>query len=163
MSFISRLLPNPPGPDGEGEWIEICFDKEVSSLYVADQSSDPLPIIRKEEDECEKFYKEETRITLNNDKDTIYLLKDNETEDSCSYTSAKEGEIILCREEMYSDTITKNEAQIISVEESVIQDEMTLGDVIITGIFVACFMTGIIVFFLIKNGALLFKKTLDKE
>lgn len=163
MASISRILPNPPGPDAEGEWIEVCFDIEsLSPLYLSDESGESSLIIRKEEGECEKFYRGDTHITLNNDGDTILLSTQETVQDECSYKSVKEGEIITCSEGALPVQPTREEARVIGVEEHVIQEGTTTGDVVITGIFVACCMVGIVLFYLIKNGALLFLKSLDK-
>jgi len=163
MSFISRILPNPPGSDTEGEWIEVCFDKEsFVPLYLSDESGNKALIIRKEQGECEKIYREDTQITLNNNGDEIVLYTEESIEDRCSYNSVKEGEIVICSEQNMTPQNRREEARIIGVEEQILQEGTTTSDVVITGIFIAFCMVGIVLFYLIKNGAPVFFKSLDK-
>ncbi|GEM_PF-3459951 len=163
MSFISRMLPNPPGSDTEGEWIEVCLDIESPlSLYLSDESGDKSLIIRRETGECEKLYRGDTHITLNNNGDSVFLGTQETIHDERSYESVKEGEIVVCSESKSSTESIREEARIIGVEEQVLQEGTTTSDIVITGIFVACCMVGIVLFYLVKNGALLFLKSLDK-
>lgn len=158
MSFISRLLPNPPGTDAEGEWIEICFDRDIdTALYLSDASEKEWMVVRKETGECEKLYRSDTGITLNNDKESVTLFSEKGVEDECSYTSAREGSIIICSGEEQKEII-REEARVIGVSEEIIRPGAGIGDALITGIFISLLFTGIIWILVTSMN----KKTLDK-
>lgn len=83
--FINSFLPNPAGPDTYDEWIEVCNSgSEPANLSewilddIAEGGSKEYIIknieIGADGDECIKFYRKETKISLNNNGDSVRIL-----------------------------------------------------------------------------------------
>jgi len=81
--YINAALPNPAGPDTANEWVEICSNEsQFSDLsgWILDDIADGGSKAYVIEDfginskECVKFYRGQTRIAINNDKDSVRLL-----------------------------------------------------------------------------------------
>ncbi len=102
MIYIKELLPNPVGPDTEGEWIKIVNDGESSISLVGWSVSDASGDSALLSAVLEPGYKltlshKETGITLNNNGDVITLYNQaGEKVDEIVYTkSIGEDEIIF--------------------------------------------------------------------
>lgn len=103
MILIKELLPNPAGSDEQGEWIRLINDGAESAstngLSIADESGKTFslsavgPIAPGETVELGRPL---TKITLNNDGDTIFLRAlSGEVIDELIYsTNISEGEVV---------------------------------------------------------------------
>lgn len=122
--FISEFLPNPIGSD-EKEFIEI-FNNEAFAINLSGYKiADPKKtfIIKDaviQPYEFIAFYKEQTKISLNNTDDEIYLIDPNDTTlDYASYENATEGESFVLDENFVwhkSSTPSPNEINVLSEE-----------------------------------------------
>lgn len=114
--FISEFLPNPEGPDDQGEFIEI-FSQHNSPVNLAGWQLDdieggskpytiPDGIIIKP-GQFLAFFRPQTKIALNNSDETIRLLApDGTIVDATSYEESKEG-ISFVLDEQFSWQQTK--------------------------------------------------------
>jgi len=84
--FINEILPNPEGKDTEGEFIELYNNGEQMSLKgwrLEDKSGKKFDLsgqIIKEKDFLVLFYNQ-TKITINNKDEIIYLYKNGQEVD----------------------------------------------------------------------------------
>ncbi len=101
MIYIKELLPNPSGKDMDGEWIKLFNDNSsqvvLSGWTIGDASGKVFKLdgqtIPPSGDL--KLTYGETRISLNNDADSIYLSDASGNEvDKLSYNGITEGEIV---------------------------------------------------------------------
>jgi hypothetical protein len=92
--MISEILPNPIGSDQE-EWLEIHNDQPDISLVgytISDEKNKyELPDIIIKAGEYLILKKDESKITLNNDQETIKLMYEDEIKQTIEYQTAKEG------------------------------------------------------------------------
>ena len=78
--YISELFPNPAGKDTGNEWIEICNDGVQSQSLIGwklkDASTKSFTISTSSiaPQSCVVFGNTETKISLNNDKETLSLF-----------------------------------------------------------------------------------------
>ena len=108
--YISELLPNPAGKDAGNEWIEICNNgsqpQSLAGWKLQDASAKSFTIqnISVAPQSCVVFGNTETKISLNNDKETISLFDvSGNLVDRVSYTIVVKDDQALVR-----DTSTKN-------------------------------------------------------
>ncbi|OGY57323.1 MAG: hypothetical protein A3D47_01480 [Candidatus Colwellbacteria bacterium RIFCSPHIGHO2_02_FULL_43_15] len=102
MIYIKSALPNPTGPDAEGEWIRLfndgTTDASLKSWVIKDTSGKKFIFggdTIKSGEELQLNYSD-TKISLNNGAETLTLYDDKGTEiDRLQYASASEGETIL--------------------------------------------------------------------
>lgn len=102
--YISELFPNPAGKDANNEWIELCNngsqlqsltgwglkDASVKSFTIQNISVAPRS--------CVVFGNIETKLSLNNDKETISLFDTSGVlQDSVSYNTAVKDNYALAR------------------------------------------------------------------
>ena len=100
---ISRVLPNPVGLDGEGEFIELkntgvtpvnLSGWEIDDAEGGSQSYTIPSGINIASEQTLLFLREETGIALNNTTDSVRLFSPNGTMvDTFTYESVKEGQI----------------------------------------------------------------------
>lgn len=104
MIFIKELLPNPSGDDGDNEWIRLINESDaqvaVSNLMIKDESGKIFSLSgigTIAPGETIELRRSTTKIALNNDGDTVYLIDTNgELIDELSYAqSVVEEEIIV--------------------------------------------------------------------
>ncbi len=101
MIYIKELLPNPTGKDANGEWIKLFNDSSSSvvlngwSLKDASWKSFQLESQTILPSGDLKLSYNETRISLNNDTDSVYLYdaSGNEVDKLC-YSGISEGQIV---------------------------------------------------------------------
>ncbi|MBU0707485.1 lamin tail domain-containing protein [Patescibacteria group bacterium] len=128
LILITELLPNPEGPDAEEEYIEIAnFDNREINL-LGWKLTDTKTYYEIEESmliasgEYFSFIRPETKISLNNSDEQLFLIDPNEKIISgVSYTKAKEG-FSLSRVDQsdnwsWSTIITPARANIIEIDE----------------------------------------------
>ncbi len=129
--IINEIFPNPEGKD-DNEWIEIksidtkTIDlngwkiKDLSREYTI--SSDGLPNTLINPNGFYVFYKKDTGISLNNNKETLYIYDKNGTlVDSVQYTNAPENESLSRDEEqnfIWSTSPTPGDKNIISIKNT---------------------------------------------
>ncbi|MDP3953280.1 MAG: lamin tail domain-containing protein [bacterium] len=103
MILIKELLPNPTGSDEKGEWIRLINDGDESAsskgLSLADESGKTFSLSAVEPiapGETVELGRPLTKITLNNDGDTVFLRASNgEVIDELTYArNISEGEIV---------------------------------------------------------------------
>ena len=95
---FNEILPNPKGSDKENEWIELKNDSDkaidISNWLISDLSKRTFTIPKDKKlgpKEIIVFKSKETKIILNNDKETLFLKDDkNNLIDSLSYNNAPE-------------------------------------------------------------------------
>jgi len=95
---FNEILPNPKGSDKENEWIELKNDSDkaidISNWLISDLSKRTFTIPKDKKlgpKEIIVFKSKETKIILNNDKETLFLKDDkNNIIDSLSYNNAPE-------------------------------------------------------------------------
>ncbi len=92
--YISELLPNPAGKDVGNEWIEICNNgsqpQSLAGWKLQDASVKSFTIqnIFVAPQSCVVFGNTETKISLNNDKETVSLFDmSGNLVDRASYTT----------------------------------------------------------------------------
>jgi hypothetical protein len=96
--IFNEILPNPKGSDKENEWIELKNDSDkaidISNWSISDLSKRIFKIPKDKKlgpKEIIVFKSKETKIILNNDKETLFLKDDkNNLIDSLSYNNAPE-------------------------------------------------------------------------
>jgi hypothetical protein len=98
--FLTEILPNPQGKDGNNEFIEITnlsnkpIDLAGYSLDDSENGSKPykIPQIQIAPGQALAFYKSETKIALNNTNDEARLFSPTgELLDKITYTKTTEG------------------------------------------------------------------------
>ncbi len=102
MIYIKELLPNPIGRDADGEWIKLINTGEepvsLMGWQIKDESGKKFILSTEKllpQGELELAF-EKTKISLNNDGDTITLYDNKGRQiDSLSYTSVTEGEPVV--------------------------------------------------------------------
>lgn len=105
MLYIKEILPNPTGPEAEGEWIRIINDGEEAvnpgDLHIVDNSGSAFylnSIGSISPGETIELPRSTTDIALNNNGDTLKLISSNgDVVDELSYTSTIEGEVITAQ------------------------------------------------------------------
>ncbi len=98
LIFISEIMPNPVGPDNQ-EFIELIskegYTVNLGGFKITDSSNKTYTIAETtliKPGQHLAFYKEQTKISLNNDRDVISLLSpDNIIMDQFEYDNAEEG------------------------------------------------------------------------
>jgi hypothetical protein len=96
--IFNEILPNPKGPDKENEWIELKNDSDktidISNWSISDLSKRIFKIPKEKKllpKEIIIFKSKETKIILNNDKETLFLKDDKDNLiDTLSYYNAPE-------------------------------------------------------------------------
>ncbi len=129
MIYIKELLPNPIGRDADGEWIKLVNTGgepvRLTSWQIKDESGKKFVLSAEEllpQGELELVYGK-TKISLNNDRDTITLYDSESRQiDSLSYSSVTEGEPVVA-ERFKKEIVTK--------EPLSASNELALGDGII--------------------------------
>lgn len=120
--FISEFLPNPVGSD-EKEFIEIFNNGDDILNLDGYKIADPKKTFTIKNEiirpyQFAIFYKEQTKISLNNTDDEIYLIApDNTTLDYVSYENATEGESFVLDENFIwqkSSTPSPGEVNVLS-------------------------------------------------
>jgi competence ComEA-like helix-hairpin-helix protein len=96
--FINEIMPNPKGPDGTDEWIELYnsnnFDVDLSGWKIQDTIGTITTYIISNGTKILSngflvFKRPDTQIMLNNDQDSLNLLTpDGKIIDSVNFTSA---------------------------------------------------------------------------
>lgn len=101
MIYLKELLPNPIGKDMDGEWIKLFNDDSSSVVLNGWTLKDAGEKVFRLDGQTVpasgdlKLTYNETRITLNNDAESIYLLDASGKEiDKLSYNEIIEGQII---------------------------------------------------------------------
>lgn len=104
MVFISELFPNPAGTDTGNEWIELCNSglqtQALAGWRLEDASKKTFTIgdVSVAPQSCVIFENAETKISLNNDKETISLFDAHDTlVDRISYNKAIKDNQALAR------------------------------------------------------------------
>ena len=113
MIYIKELLPNPIGRDADGEWIRLVNaggePVRLTGWQIRDEGGKKFILSTEEllpQGELELAFGA-TRISLNNDRDTITLYDSESREvDSLSYNSVTEGETVVA-ERFKKEIITK--------------------------------------------------------
>ncbi len=156
MIYIESLLPNPVGQDAGNEWIRIANDGgSTESVYgwrVEDSGGavfhlDGLGILQPNENVELK----QTKISLNNSGDTIFLYDTNGTEvDRLGYgESVAEGEIIFSGKS-FTGQPTAEQAPLANVLESGVLNHNSLGsntfELFLLGFLVAAISTAAFVY-----------------
>lgn len=100
--FINEIVPNPQGPDGTDEWIELYnsnnFDVDLSGWQIQDTRGTITTFTIPQGTEIlssgfKVFKRPETNIMLNNDADGLNLLTpDKKIVDSINFTDAPLGQ-----------------------------------------------------------------------
>lgn len=100
--LINEVLPSPEGADEENEWIELYnsnnFEVDISGWKLKDTAGTPKTFFipggtKIAALETIAFWRPETKITLNNDGDSVVLLMPNDqVADSISFEKAKTGQ-----------------------------------------------------------------------
>lgn len=131
--YLTEIFPNPDGPDEEGEWIEITnFDKSAINLegwmLKDEKTSFTIGRITLQMNGRAMLKREDSRITLNNSGDALYLIDGfGKIVNGVSYDKAPLGESFARdgRSEAWSwtSTPTPEAENIISEEEEDIEDE----------------------------------------
>ena len=108
--YISELLPNPAGKDVGNEWIEICNNgsqpQSLAGWKLQDASVKSFTIqnVFMAPQSCVVFGNTETKISLNNDKETVSLFDASGTlVDSVSYSKAVKDDQALVRDASTND------------------------------------------------------------
>lgn len=114
MVYIREALPNPAGEDSGNEWIKIVNDGEVgvdiTGWSLKDLSGKEYFFSTVINKKTELVIKNDvSKITLNNDGDTIFLVSNNgEIKDTLVYEKASDDEIIVTerflKEEIIEDS-----------------------------------------------------------
>ena len=101
MIYIKELLPNPTGKDTDGEWIKLFNDSSspvvLNGWGLKDASGKVFQLDGQTVSPSGdlKLAYNETRITLNNDADSVYLSDVSGKEvDKLSYNGIAEGQIV---------------------------------------------------------------------
>ena len=101
MIYIKELLPNPAGKDTDGEWIKLFNDSSSSVVLNGWTLRDASEKVFKLDGQTIsasgdlKLAYNETRVTLNNDADSVYLLDASGSEvDKLSYNGIAEGQTL---------------------------------------------------------------------
>jgi hypothetical protein len=131
--FISEFLPNPKGPDGEGEFIEIFsnHDKPVNlagwQLDDAEGGSKPytIPGTVIKPGQFLAFFRTETKIALNNSDEAVRLLApDNTLVDYTDYEKSKEGvSFVLDENFSWQQSQTPTPGEINTLDETEEEEE----------------------------------------
>jgi len=100
--FINEILPNPKGPDGTDEWIELYnsnnYDVDLSGWQLQDKTGTVTTYTISQNTKISVygflvFKRPDTKIMLNNDQDGLNLLTpDKKIVDSMAFTSAPLGQ-----------------------------------------------------------------------
>ncbi len=121
--YISELLPNPSGKDTGNEWMEICNNgtqpQPLTGWKLQDASAKSFTIqnISVAPQSCVVFGNTETKISLNNDKETLSLFDvGGNSVDRVSYNTVVKDDQALARvsasgELQITTTPTKGEIQ----------------------------------------------------
>jgi len=104
MVYLSEFFPNPAGKDTGNEWIEVCNDSAQSQslagwkLQDASAKSFTIGDVSVAPQSCVVFGNTETKISLNNDKETISLFDAGGIlQDAVSYSKAVKDNQALAR------------------------------------------------------------------
>jgi len=122
---ISEFLPNPQGKDKNQEWIEIYNDNqfivELTGWQIKDQQGKTFTFPEKTFLSPKKYLiltASTTKISLNNEKDTLYLIYPNQiTAQAITYEKAKENysvNLIDSNEYVWSSSPTPGLANLIT-------------------------------------------------
>lgn len=99
---ILSFLPNPKGSDTGQEWIEIINleqrEIDISNWQIDDEEGESKPYtisnVKLAPNESIKFLDEQTKIVLNNNEDSVRLIKPNkEVQEVINYSNAEDDEI----------------------------------------------------------------------
>jgi len=128
MIFISELFPNPVGKDAGAEWIEVCNNGTEAQSFTGWKLQDAsaknfiISDISLAPQSCAVFGNAETKISLNNDKETISLFDASGIQiDSVSYSKAVKDDYALAR------TSTNGELQITTTPtRGIIENRITI-------------------------------------
>ena len=120
MIYIKELLPNPAGKDAAGEWIKLFNDSSspvtLNGWSLRDVGGKVFKLDRQTISASGdlKLAYNETRITLNNDADSVYLSDASGKEvDKLSYNGITEGQTVTAAQFKTNQT-ARVEASIIS-------------------------------------------------
>ena len=101
MIYIKELLPNPTGKDADGEWIKLFNDSSSPVVLNGWGLKDASGKVFRLDGQTVppsgdlKLAYNETRITLNNDADSVYISDASGKEvDKLSYNGIAEGQIV---------------------------------------------------------------------
>ena len=132
--IISEFLPNPYGSDTEGEWVELWnIGNETVSLcgwLLDDEEGGSKPYYLEEEIIAPQEYlllqRNQTKIALNNDADTVRLFAGSgNLVSEATYVKGIEGESMGLQEDglfVWTPYLTPNEANSFRVVEKIIQE-----------------------------------------
>jgi len=143
--IIKEFLPNPIGKDTEGEYIKLANNKQetinLTGWQIKDASGKIFKLSGYElEAEAElNLPYSKTKISLNNDGETVYLLDAaGKIIDELSYAgSAAEGRIV-------SREITANQELKSGLLESISEPAIIDASPPLSSLFIFIFLTGII-------------------
>lgn len=133
--YISEILPSPEGPDTEKEWIEIFNEEErdidLSRWQIKDVFGKTRSYFFPEKTFIKAggflvLYSSLTKITLNNDKDSVLLINPaGKTVDSVSFIEAPKGKS-YCKingEWFWTSSVSPGKNNFISEKEQPLQTE----------------------------------------
>jgi hypothetical protein len=124
--IISELLPSPEGPDAENEWIEISnqndYEVDLSGWKISDTIGSVTTYILPDGTIISNqgflvFYRPETKIILNNDGDSLKLIKpDGSIASEVSYEKSPNNRSYSLAEKgwAWSSVLTPNAINVIS-------------------------------------------------
>ena len=102
MIYFKELLPNPAGKDADGEWIKLFNDSSSPVVLNGWALRDAGGKVFKLDGQTIppsgdlKLSYNETRITLNNDSDSVYISDVSGKEvDKLGYNGITEGQIVI--------------------------------------------------------------------
>ena len=145
---ISEVLANPVGKDTEGEFIEVFNNSDgvvsLSGYSLSDKSGKSFNLSGEINSlEYKVFYYSDTRISINNSEEIIYLSKDGFVVDEVSLTGIEEGLSLVRVGEsfVFTDKITPGEGVVIESENKLSEvsriDNSDISNVVVFGFLIS--------------------------